>query len=66
MLLRPKNYAFATRLLSISYKTTFLHCAINGKTGHFQLLQVSHLPLFPRTKKRPDRNSRLDQAGNVI
>lgn len=66
MLLRPKNYAFTTRLLSISYKIASLYYTINGKIEHFQLLQVRLLSLFLRAKKRPDRNSRLDQVGNVI
>ena len=37
-----------------------------GKIEQFSLTQSAFSTNSDRTKKRPDRNSRLDQVGNVI
>ena len=66
MLLQRNIYAFATLLFSVSYKTIFSLLPYNGKIEQFSLTQSAFFTNSDRTKKRPDRNSRLDQVGNVI
>lgn len=48
------------------YKTISIPSSKYGKIEQFSLPQTLLIPVCDRTKKRPDRNSRLDQVGNVI
>ena len=66
MLLQRNIYAFATLSFSICYKTTFSPLPYNGKIEQFSLTQSAFSTNSDRTKKRLDRNSRLDQVGNFI
>lgn len=66
MLLHPNIYAFATHSYSMRYKTISIPSSKYEKIEQFSLPQTLLIPVCDRTKKRPDRNSRLDQVGNVI
>lgn len=53
MLLRPKNIAFTTCYLSISYKTTRKPSAFIGKIGQFLTAKAITTPLFRLPSERP-------------